>query len=206
MRRLAFALVASPALALAVSGCATPPTGPVQVTRFVSQPAIERLGSGTIFVETAPGDTNEDAALLPYKAAVARELAALGYRETSREEAGQVAQVRLVRSLIAAPASSRGPVSVGIGGSTGSYGSGVGLGIGINLGGKKPRDQLTTRLEVRINDAATGQSLWEGRALFDVASTALLADSAQNAAVMADALFEEFPGNDGETVEVPVAK
>lgn len=206
MRRLALALVASPVLAMAVSGCATPPTGPVQVTRFVSQPAIERLGSGTIFVETAPNDTNEDAALLPYKAAIARELVALGYRETSREEAGQVAQVRLVRSVIAASVSSRGPVSVGVGGSTGNYGSGVGLGIGINLGGKKPKEQVSTRLEVRINDAATGQSLWEGRALFDVASSALLADSAQNAAVMADALFKEFPGNDGETVSVPVAQ
>jgi len=59
---------------------------------------------------------------------------------------------------------------------------------------------------VRINDALTGASLWEGRALFDVASTALLADSAQNASVMAEALFQDFPGNDGETVEVPVAK
>jgi hypothetical protein len=27
----------------------------------------------------------------------------------------------------------RGPVSVGVGGSTGSYGSGVGVGVGVNL-------------------------------------------------------------------------
>jgi hypothetical protein len=206
MRRLALALVAAPVLGLALGGCATPPTGPVQVTRFVAQPALERLGSGTIFVETAPGEGGNEDNLRIYKAAVARELVALGYRETSREEAGQVAQVRLSRSLIAAPTSSRGPVSVGVGGSTGSYGGGVGLGIGFSLGGGKAKEQVSTRLEVRINDALTGQSLWEGRALFDVASTALLADSAQNASVMADALFKDFPGNNGETVEVPVAK
>jgi hypothetical protein len=205
MRPLGLALAA----ALALGGCALPPTGPVQVTRFVAQPAFERLGQGTIFIEAAPAspgtEQSDAAALLPYKAAVARELAALGYRETARGEAAQVAQLRLSQSVIPAP-SSRGPVSVGVGGSTGSYGSGVGLGIGLNLGGNKPKEQLSTRLEVRINDALTGQSLWEGRALFDVASKALLADSAQNASVMAEALFKEFPGNDGETVEVPVAE
>lgn len=201
MHRFALALVAS----LGMAGCALPPTGPVQVTRFVSQPAIERLGSGTIFVETAPGENGDEDALRTYKAAIARQLVALGYRETSRDQAGQVAQVRVSRTVIDA-AASRGPVSVGVGGSTGTYGSGVGLGIGLNLGGGKAREQVSTRLEVRINDALTGQSLWEGRALFDVASSALLADSAQNASVMAEALFKEFPGNNGETVEVPVAK
>lgn len=202
MHRLALALVAPFALA----ACALPPTGPVQVTRFVSQPAIERLGSGTIFVETAPGETGDEATLRTYKAAVARQLVALGYRETARDQAGQVAQVRLNRTILADASASRGPVSVGVGGSTGAYGSGVGLGIGLNLGGNKPKEEVSTRLEVRINDALTGQSLWEGRALFDVASSALLADSAQNASVMAEALFKDFPGNDGETVEVPVAK
>ena len=201
MRHHALAIMAS----LVLAGCATPPTGPVQVTRFVAQPALERLGQGTIHVEAAPGEENDAAALLPYRAAVARQLVALGYRETARGEAAQVAQVRVSQSVIAG-SSARGPVSVGVGGSTGSYGSGVGLGIGLNLSGGKAKEQVSTRLEVRINDALTGASLWEGRALFDIASTALLADSAQNASVMAEALFQDFPGNDGETVEVPVAK
>lgn len=201
MHRLALALVAS----LGIAGCALPPTGPVQVTRFVSQPAVERFGSGTIFVETAPGETGDEAALGTYKAAVARQLTALGYRETAREGAGQVAQVRVSRS-VTETVSSRSPVSVGVGGSTGSYGSGVGVGLGFILGGNKPKEVVSTRLEVRINDALTGNSLWEGRAIFDVASKSLLADSAQNASVMAEALFKDFPGNDGETVEVPVAK
>lgn len=201
MHRLALAFAA----ALALAGCASTPTGPVQVTRFVDAAAQDRLGQGTFFVEAAPGEEGDSAALLPYRAAVASQLTALGYSEAPRTGAGQVVQVRVAQSVIAPPAA-RGPVSVGVGGSTGSYGSGVGLGIGLNLGGGRPREQLSTRLEVRINDALTGQSLWEGRALFDVASSAPLADSARNASVMAEALFRGFPGNNGETVEVPVAE
>ncbi|WP_284126472.1 DUF4136 domain-containing protein [Parerythrobacter aestuarii] len=198
MRHIAFAF----ACALGLAGCAVQ-TGPVQVTRFVEASMQDRLGTGTIFVETAPGSETEARALAPYKAAVARELVALGYRETSRAEAGQVAHVRMSQDVIGA-AQKRGPVSVGVGGSTGSYGSGVGLGIGINLGGGGSSEQLSTGLEVMIRDAQTGKSLWEGRALFDVASQSILADSAQNANVMAEALFRAFPGNNGETVEVPV--
>ena len=97
----------------------------------------------------------------------------------------------------------RSPVSVGVGGSTGSYGSGVGLGIGINLGGG-PKEELSTRLQVMIRDGTTGQSLWEGRAQLEVGSKAVLADPSQNASVLADALFTEFPGNNGETIAVPV--
>lgn len=186
---------------LGLAACATPP-GDVQVTRFVAASMADRLGAGTIFIETAPGTAEQAQELAPYKAAIARELTALGYRETSRDEAGQIAQVRIDRGVVD-KANGRGPVSVGVGGSTGSYGSGVGVGLGINLGGGG-KEEIATRLEVMIRDAASGNSLWEGRANFDVASSSILADSAQNATVMADALFREFPGNNGETVTVPV--
>ncbi|WP_435418682.1 DUF4136 domain-containing protein [Parerythrobacter aurantius] len=198
MRPHAFLLLAS----LAVAGCTIPPTGPVEVTRFVAAATVARLGSGTIHIETAPGENADPAELLPYKAAVARELVALGYRETARADAAQIARVRVERGIVASGAA-RGPVTVGVGGGSGSYGGGAGVGIGINLGGGQ-REIVSTRLEVRIDDALTGTSLWEGRALFDVASSALLADRAQNANVAAEALFRDFPGNDGQTVEVPV--
>ncbi|GAA4044416.1 DUF4136 domain-containing protein [Parerythrobacter jejuensis] len=189
------------AATLTLTGCATP-NGPVQVTRFVEPTAQERLGTGTIFVETAPGSDTDAQDLVPYKAAVARELARLGYREAARAEAGQVAQVSIERG-VSRGRGGRNPVSVGVGGSTGSYGSGVGLGVGIILGGGQ-REKLSTTLRVMIRDRETSQSLWEGRALFDVATKSILADSAQNATVMADALFRSFPGNNGETVAVSV--
>lgn len=202
-RRSLAALAAVASLALA--GCATAPAGPVEVTRFVAQDTASRLGQGTIFVESAPGMDGDSLELAAYKSAVASELAKLGYSEASRAEADQVAQVRVERGAFAT-GSGRGPVNVGVGGSTGSYGSGVGLGIGINLGGKRDREQVETRLGVMIRDSATDIALWEGRASFSVGASSELAAPPANAATIAGALFREFPGNNGETIEVKVSE
>ena len=194
-------LILATLAATALAGCASTRAGPVEVTRFVDEARLAALGQGTIFVETAPGLTDPDSLeLSSYKAAVARELTALGYRETSREAADQVAQVSFDR-FVQGAGGRRSPVSVGVGGSTGSYGSGVGLGIGINLGGGS-RETVGTELSVMIRDARTNASLWEGRAQQQVASRSAMAESAAAAGVLADALFREFPGNNGETVEV----
>ena len=149
---------------LALAGCATAP-GPVEVTRFVAPEASAQLGRGTIFVETAPGIDSDSLETAPYKAAVARELVSLGYVEAPRSTASQIAQVRVER-FADAPVEKRGPVSVGVGGSTGSYGSGLGVGIGINLGGG-PKEKVGTNIGVMIREAATNQTIWEGRACGD---------------------------------------
>lgn len=190
---------------LALSACATTPSAsPVQVTRFVEPAAAAQLGQGTIFVETAPGMGGDTLALSPYKAAIARELAALGYVETSRVEATQLAQVRVEKFVSDEPQGRRGPVSVGVGGSTGSYGSGVGLGVGLNLGGGRSQETLDTQMGVMIRDKNSGETYWEGRAQFSVSPDSRFADSQANAAAVADALFRGFPGNNGETIEVEV--
>jgi hypothetical protein len=103
-------------VALALSGCATAPAGPVEVTRFVAQDTASRLGQGTIFIESAPGTESDSLELAAYKSAVAIELAKLGYSEAPRAEAGQVAQVRVERGAFAT-GPKRGPVNVGVGGS-----------------------------------------------------------------------------------------
>ncbi|MEZ5681543.1 MAG: hypothetical protein R3E14_09640 [Erythrobacter sp.] len=191
------------AAALALGACATPP-GPVEVTRFVAADRAAQLGQGTIFVESMAGADGDTLALAPYKAAVAAELARLGYTESSRDGAGQVAQVMVEKYTLAA-GGKRSPVSVGVGGSTGSYGSGVGLGIGINLGGGA-KDRLGTTMTVRITDKTTQASLWEGRADFQPAENSPLARTQANAQTVASALFREFPGNNGETIEVKVSE
>ena len=150
-RRILMACVCAAPLAL--GACATQYTGPVEVTRFVAPESTSRLGSGPIFVEGIGGEQSP-LALSPYTAAVAQELQRLGYGESARAAAGQIAEVRLERYQIGR-GGSRSPVSVGVGGSTGSYGSGVGLGLGINLGGGQ-RDRIGTQLAVTIRDAATG--------------------------------------------------
>ncbi|WP_375289106.1 DUF4136 domain-containing protein [Qipengyuania sp.] len=185
---------------LALSGCATP-QGPAEVTRFVAPESVSRLGQGAVFLESAPG-TADALELAPYKAAVAAELVRLGYRETDRAAAGQIAQVGIERYVQTAEGR-RSPVSVGVGGSTGSYGSGVGLGLGINLGGGA-RDSIGTQLSVTLRDAASGEPLWEGRADLRAADNSPLADRTRNAQALAAALFRGFPGTNGETVEVEV--
>ena len=199
IRRPALALLAP----LALAGCATQYTGPVEVTRFVGTEGTARLGNGPIFVEAAPGD-GSSLALSPYTSAVAQELQRLGYNEAARTAAGQIAEVRLERYQVSR-GGQRSPISVGVGGSTGSYGSGLGLGLGINLGGGQ-RDRIGTQLAVTIRDAATGQSLWEGRADFQASDNSPLASGPGNAQTVAAALFQGFPGNNGETIEVEVGE
>ena len=191
------------ALAGSLSACmAGPRVSPVEITRFHQTGATAQLGVGTIFIESAPSSQGDPQELAPFKAAVAAELAQLGYRETAREDALQVAQVRVERT-VSEPERRRGPVSVGAGGSTGSYGSGVGLGVGFNLGGGQ-RPMIATDLGVMIRDKQTTNVIWEGRASISVSDNSQYADDSANAAVVADALFSEFPGNNGETVEVRV--
>jgi hypothetical protein len=185
--------------ALALAACVAP-VGPVEVTSFHRAEALGVLAAGTIAVEPAPGMDPASLEIQSYQSAVARELIRLGYQQSSSGSGNQVALVRISRSAFQ-PGRSSGPVSVGVGGSTGSRGSGVGLGIGIDLSGPPP-EQVTTELGVMIQDRASGETLWEGRASFTVRSSSPLAQTQLGAAKVAEAMFHAFPGNDGETVEI----
>lgn len=198
-------LAALPFLALA--GCVAP-TGPVEVTRF-HLPDPAPLGRGAIAVVAAPGVDPGSLELRAFTAAVARELQRVGYREVTAaaDPAAQVAEVRLERQTVQ-PERARSPVSVGVGGSTGSYGSGLGVGLGFNLSGPPPA-MTETRLGVVIREkappAAAGKVLWEGRASFAVKASSPLATTDLGAAQMAAALFRDFPGQSGETILVKPA-
>jgi hypothetical protein len=183
---------------LALSGCVAP-TGPVEVTRFHA-PDLTRLGRGTISVEPAPGQDGTTLEWRSYQSAVARQLTLLGYAEAPAGQGAQVAQVGIARAQFR-PERDRGPVSVGIGGSTGSYGSGVGLGIGFDLSGR-PGEQVSTRLSVAIRERGAEVPLWEGRADFTVRASSPLAQTQLGAPKLAEALFSGFPGNSGETIAV----
>jgi hypothetical protein len=190
-------LLASLAAALALSGCAQTVVTPVSVTRFTgSEPA--RLGQGTIAVRAAQ-DTNS-LEFAAWKQAVADQLAGLGYRVVESEVSGQVAEVFVERAG-KPPPPRRGPVSVGVGGSTGSYGSGLGVGVGLDLSGPPP-EVTANRLRVVIKDNGTGEALWEGRAEFSASSNSDYASAKAAADKMAAALFKGFPGESGTTIEV----
>ena len=187
------------ALAL-VAGCTTPAyVSPVEVTRFVDDRSA-LLGTGPIAVVPAPGTPTDSWEYAAFQTAVSEELAQLGYTVTG-DMAQQVAEVSVQR-FVARRDGSRSPVSVGVGGSTGSYGSGVGMGVGINLGGGRPAEQIDTELRVVIKPSGGINALWEGRARFSATSNSNFADQRAAAGKLADALFDGFPGRSGETIEV----
>ena len=192
------------AAALSLGGCATA-VPPVEVTRFHN--AVPGWAPGTRYaIATAPLDA--PANMMPslewnsYRAAVDEQLQRLGLVAAgSNERAPLLVRVTFDRSEQRS-AARRSPVSVGVGGSTGSYGSGVGLGLGINLGGG-PKAMADLQLSVRIDDSASGQALWEGRALTAVPVKAPAAQPSLAAAKLAEALFRDFPGESGRTISVP---
>ena len=191
-------LLAPLGLLALVTGCIAP-TGPIEVTRF-HVPDTSMLAKGTIAVEPGAGTDGNSLEVQSYMGAVRTELQRLGYGDAAVGSGGQVAIVRLARQRFQ-PARSGGPVSVGVGGSTGSYGSGIGVGIGLNLAGA-PAEQVETELAVAIKDRRTDKVLWEGRASFTVKASSPLASTQLGAPKMAAALFAGFPGNSGETITV----
>lgn len=195
----AAALLATLVPAALLAACATPArVSPVEVTRF-SDPRAE-LGSGTITVRPGPGEQADSRDYTAFRTAVAAELERLGY-EIAEDGARQVALVSVRRST-ERPVGARSPVSVGVGGSTGSYGTGVGVGVGINLGGGRPAEEIDTELRVSIVPSDGTNALWEGRARFTATANSEFADRNAAAAKLASALFGGFPGRSGETIEV----
>jgi hypothetical protein len=199
-----FSVALLAAAALSLGGCATA-VPPVEVTRFHN--AVPGWAPGTRYaIATAPLDA--PANMMPslewnsYRAAVDEQLQQLGLVAAgANERPPLLVRIAFDRSEQRS-AARRSPVSVGVGGSTGSYGSGVGLGLGINLGGG-PKAMADLQLSVRIDDSASGQALWEGRALTEVPVKAPAAQPSLAAAKLAEALFRDFPGESGRTISVP---
>jgi len=191
-------------LSLSLSACVgTAFSGPIEVTRFVAQDSVG-LGEGPIVV-TFPEEMRNVRAKEAFYDAVAGQLVSLGYAIALEAEPGmQTARVTTSRSPLA-PASSRGPVSVGVGGRTGSFGSGVGVGIGIDLGGNTGRPNALSKLSVRISNGE-GNSLWEGRAQQAVSINSPYADVQASAGALTAALFKDFPGGNGETVTIELVE
>lgn len=186
-------------VAASLSACVVP-TGPVEVTRFNRAGEGVVYGSGTYSVEVA-GDSAAGTGLAasPYLAAVAREMQRVGYSE--KMGASDLAVEVRVSTERFEP-ERRSPVSVGMGGSTGSYGSGVGLGVGINLGGG-PKAQVQTTLDVRIVRRSDKLVIFEGKAVQAAKLGSPAAQPGIAAAKLAQALFQGFPGRSGETIRVP---
>ncbi|TWH86404.1 DUF4136 domain-containing protein [Novosphingobium taihuense] len=200
MNRLSAAIAPSLLAALLVATPAMAKPAPIDVTRFHTAQTLPRLKGAAVIVEAAPGADPSSLENQVWLDAVQKELMANGFGSATPGAVDVVAEVRVDRE-VQKREKQRGPVSVGVGGSTGSYGGGVGLGLGINLGGG-PKEYVVTRLSVRIRDRKTGEALWEGRADNRENVKAKEADTAMAAPRLAHALFSGFPGTSGETITV----
>ncbi len=189
-----------PLFALSLLAACVVPTGPVEVTRFNRAAEGVVYGTGSYSVQVA-GDSaaGQGLAASPYLASVAREMQRVGYRENI-DGSDVVAEVRV--GVTSTQPERRSPVSVGVGGSTGSYGSGVGLGVGINLGGGS-KAQVETTLAVRIVRRADNLVIWEGKAVQAAKAGSPAAQPGIAASKLAEAMFRDFPGKSGETIRVP---
>jgi len=176
--------------------------GKVDVTRFLADgAAVQALGHGAIAVSAASDGTADDRERATYEAAVIDRLAGVGYDTVSRAgDSGQAVELRIRHAELEPAELKRKPVSgemaVGVSSHGGSYQS---LGIGIDLS-KPLKALMSTRLEARIRDKATGAVLWEGHAeIATRAGDARWTDQAI-AGKLAAALFSGFPGKNGETI------
>ena len=179
--------------ALALGGCAAT-IPPVQVTRF-------HLGSEIVRAPVALVSVGSSLERAAYDAAVARELARLGFA-AGTTEARYTYSTEVTRDVRAA-APKRSPISIGVGGGTGGYGGGVGAGVSFGLGGNKSREIIVTRLSVQLRERGGKGVIWEGRAETEAPSNAPASQPGLAADKLAAALFKDFPGESGRTISVP---
>lgn len=187
-------------LALSLAGCATA-VPPVEVTRFhVGNPAQ----SGTLAVEEMAANPDGGLEFRTYAAAVEQELQRVGFiAAPAGARSDYVASVGFRRSFRPTGYGNDGrPVSVGVGGAVGSGGySGMGVGIGINLSGR-PKDMVTTELQVQIRRRSDSTTIWEGRAFSQAREGTPAAQPGIAAQKLASALIGGYPGESGRTITV----
>jgi hypothetical protein len=200
-KHMRIALILTLAAASALPGCTTI-SGPVEVTRFNRTAEGQSYGKGGFMVRAALMEPGRELSTSPYITAVRQEMQRAGYTDA----AGKDAVIAEVNYAIDYPENrpGRSPVSVGVGGSSGGYRSGVGVGVGIDLTNliNKPKPQVITTLSVRILSSADNMVIWEGKATQQASMGTPAAQPGIAAGKLASALFSGFPGKSGETITV----
>ncbi len=184
---------------IALSGCAST-IPPVEVTRFHLGQDVAR---GPIVPAPVGAGNVSSLERSTYDAAVARELARIGFPEGRDFAAARYTFSTEVTRDTREALARRSPISIGIGGGSFGRSSGVGLGASFGLGGNRPREVVITRLAVQIRERGSGSVVWEGRAETEVGANAPAAQPGLAASKLAEALFRDFPGESGRTMRVP---
>lgn len=180
----------------------------VEVTRFIAEgtPA-DALGHGAVIVRAAPAIEGRPAPLddrtrATFEAAVIDQLARAGYQTADLSATnGQVAELRVVRDVVVPEEAPHKPVSGEMEVGVSNRGSMLGMAINVDLS-KPVKAMVGTRLELRIRDRASNAVLWEGHADITTREGSARWTDQAIATKLAEALFDKFPGRNGETVAV----
>lgn len=172
--------------------------GRVEAAHFIAEGAEDSLGSGPIVIAPVRPETREGEVTAPreratYEAAIIDQLVKAGY-DTAKVDPtdGQIAEVRIIRTVVVPQELKRKPVSGAMDLGVSNRGSMVGMALNVDL--TKPKKALiSTRLEARVRDRATGKALWEGHAEIDTRDGDDKWTEQIIAGRLADALFEDFP-------------
>jgi hypothetical protein len=190
-------------LAASLAGCATTDTGGaggrsgMEVTRYHLGNPIAR---GQIAIEAADPRDTATPEFGVYSGIVGRQLAQLGWTVVNAvPNSEQVAIVGVSRG--SRETYKRPPVTIGIGGGTGGWHSGVGGGASFGVGGGA-REVVGTLLDVRIKRRSDGTVFWQGQASIEVPAASADAQPAVTVEKLAAALFRDFPGESGRTIRL----
>lgn len=174
----------------------------VEVSRFRADDAGAELGHGVVEVVAAPSSTDsfvpDERRLKTYEAAVVDQLAKAGYDvATSDPAGGQVVELRFSTDEVQPAEPPHKPVSGEMTMGVSNHGSMMGMAVLVDLT-KPDKALISTRLEARVRDRASGKVLWEGRAQIVTRDGDERWGDQQVAARLAQALFDGFPGRTGE--------
>jgi hypothetical protein len=194
-RAISAALVA---ITLALGACSTTPTA--SVLRFHQNQSLDR---GAVYIRSNAPQMAGSPEFQQQANAVGAELRRQGFEPVSSPQAARfTAVVDVKTSELAGPPRQSG-VSVGLGGGFSSGNVGVGTSVNVPVGGRpSPSVATTTTLSVTLVQNPGSQAVWEGRASLETLpggqrGTPLVP-------VLATALFRDFPGPAGKTVQVPI--
>lgn len=188
-----------------LAGCATTPrTPPAEAIRYHLGQPIPR---GTIRVEplAAPG-APASLEYRTYAAAVEAELLRNGYTLAPPGVTPDFVGVVSFRRGTEVGPPRPSPFSIGLGLGGGSFGRrsavGGGLGVGLPIGSRRGREIVVSELGVTIKRRADQTPVWEGQARAAADLRDPLSDTGALAQRLAGALFTDFPGQSGRTIEV----
>lgn len=206
VRLAAVAMIAG----IGLAGCATTPRlPPAEAIRYHLGP--ETVARGTVAVqplEFTPGAGAEPS--LEYRSyadAVRNELLRNGYTlAPAGTQPDYLATVAFRRGTREGPPR-QSPFSVGVGVGGADFGRrsavGGGVGVGFPVGGSRRGQQVVvSELEVTIRRRADQSRVWEGQARAAADFDNPAAETGALAQRLARALFTDFPGQSGRTIEI----